>query len=230
MIEERPSPESTSHRPSVGDYLAYNDKLQKLAWFSVALPILIFVVVVTNGTIRLTHLQHKVYEAKAELASTQNEIMQRQNEIKLLEKKRAAVNQQINNFNSSPTLSTDTAPLHSVSGHRVMISINIADSRNQEEAEQVAKVFRSHGYTVTEIDVKRPNESSHETTVRFFQYDRTTVAIGKDLVALMQSIGFKVRTEFDDEFVGERNGPPPGTYEVWIGTNASYTPPNRTPN
>ncbi len=232
MIEEEPSPESTSGKPSVDNYLKYNRRLQKWAWLSSAVPIVIFVAIVIYGTHNLKHLQQKVYEAKVELARTQDEITQRQNEITQLENRRAAVNQQINNFNSSPTNSTETAQqsTHSVSGHPVMISINIAGSRNREEAEKVANVFRSHGYTVTEIDVKRPNESSRETTVRFFQYDRSTVTIGKDLVALMKSIGFNVRTEFDDEFVGGADGPPPGTYEVWIGTNPSYTPSNRAPS
>ena len=68
------------------------------------------------------------------------------------------------------------------------------------------------------------SKSTHETTVRFFQYDRSTVATGRELVKMLQKIGFKVRTEFDDEYVGAVKSPPPGTFDFWIGTSPSYSP------
>jgi len=231
MLEEQFSPDSISVKPSVRTYLEYNRRLQKWAWVSAALSIGIFVTIVIYGSIHLKRLQEKVDEKKVELVGTQVEITLRQDEITKLEDRRAAVLQQINDFGSLITKSAETGQqlARSVSGHPVLVSIDIDASRNPEEAAKVADVFRSHGYTVTGTEVSRGGGSPHETTVRFFQYDRSTVAIGKDLVALMKGIGFTVRTEFDDEFVGADSGPAPGTYEVWIGTNASYNPANRAP-
>jgi hypothetical protein len=229
MTEQQPSAGASSDKATVDDYLAYNRSLQKWAWLASAVPIVVFVAVVSYGTLELKNLQQNVQNAKADLEATRQEITRRQVEIKQLQDRSAELTRQINNAIASPT-ETGQSSHYSVSGHPVMISINIAESRNRSEAEQVANVFRLHGYTVTEIDVKRLSESPHETTVRFFQYDKSTVAIGRDLVALMKSTGFNVRTEFDDEFVGAQSGPAPGTFEVWIGTNPSYAPANRAPS
>jgi hypothetical protein len=229
MPEKRSSPEATSAKPSMRIYLERNRKLQIWAWLSAAVPMVIVLTIVIYGTIHLKSLEQKTSEAKNELSKTQVELAKTQDEIKDLEKRRVAVLKQINTYASSLASPNETRqPTFSVSGHPVTISINIAESRDHKEAENVADVFRSHGYTVNEINVKQRSESPHETTVRFFQYDRSTVAIGKNLVSLMKSIGFNVRTEFDDEFVGRTDGPVPGTYEVWIGTNPSYSPPNVT--
>ncbi len=141
-----------------------------------------------------------------------------------LKKKRDALTQEINTFISTNTNQPTQRPGPTVSGHPVSISIDIAETRDRAEAEKAAEVLRSKGYAVTAIDVKRLGEATHDTTIRFFQYDRNTVAIGKDLVELLRGIGFKVRPEFDAEFVGTAHPPSPGTYEFWIGINPSYTP------
>jgi hypothetical protein len=229
MLEKRSSTKAVSAERSVHTYLEYNRKLQMWAWLSAAVPLLIFSTMIIYGTIHLERLEQKTRQAKSNLAKTQVELTTTQDEIKKLEERRAAVLQQINTYSSSLANPKETGQsTFSVSGHPVTISVNIAESRDHQEAEKVADLFRSHGYTVSGIDVKRLNESPHETTVRFFQYDRSTVAIGRHLVALMKGIGFNVRTEFDDEFVGRASVPAPGTYEIWIGTTPSYSPPNVT--
>ena len=54
--------------------------------------------------------------------------------------------------------------------------------------------------------------------MRFFQYDQSTVSTGKALVKLLQTMGFIVRTDFDDEFVGKTTMPDAGTYEFYLGS------------
>lgn len=105
---------------------------------------------------------------------------------------------------------------------KVTISIEISETVDGAEAVTAANALRLQGYNVTDTNVHLVDESPHETTVRFFQYDRNTVAMGKQLVQILKDTGFTVRTEFDDEFVGDSSGPPPGTFEFWIGLTPSY--------
>lgn len=110
------------------------------------------------------------------------------------------------------------------------ISIKIADTRDRNEANTAAQVLQSNGYIVPDIEVTPGSNSTHETTVRYFQHDPKTVSGANDIVKILKSAGFDVRPEFDDEFVGGSTAPPPGTFEFWIGSNPSYTQPVSAPS
>ena len=170
------------------------------------------------GYVQTNRAEHRV----AELQKTEERLKKETDD---LERKREGLTKDINRTINADSTQTAQRPTPSVSGHPVQIFIDVVETRNPAEAQKAAEVLRSHGYVVKAIDVKRVGEAPHETTVRFFQYDRSTVAVGKDLVNILKGIGFTVRPEFDDEYVGDSSGPDPGTFEFWIGTNASYNPP-----
>ena len=120
---------------------------------------------------------------------------------------------------SSPDPSSASdVPLNYVLGNVVSIMIHVASTRDPQDAEKVAAVLRAHGYVVKGITSESLDQAPHETTVRFFQYDKSTVSTGKALVKLLQTMGLVVRTEFDNEFVGQTTVPDAGTYELYLGS------------
>jgi hypothetical protein len=205
----------------------------KIAAVLTAISSLVVLASLLFGYKQITSAERKVASAEQRIAHLQIEEERLKRETADLTIKKDALSSSINNTirdTSTPPPNSAKEAARSVSGHAVTISILIAEKRDRSEAEKAAQVLRSRGYDVTDdIKVTPLGESPHETTVRFFQYDRTTVAIGKDLVQLLKGIGFTVRPEFDDEYVGDSSGPPPGTYEVWIGLNPSYNPPQHSP-
>jgi uncharacterized protein YoxC len=194
----------------------------KIAAILTALSSLLVLASLLFGYVQTNRAQRKVMELSGEADKLTIQIKSRKKEADLLQHKVEALNQQINGYISNKPVEAAQTETVLVAGHEATISVNIAETRDRTEAEKAAEVLRSDGYRVTGIDVKRLGEATHETTVRFFQYDRQTVAVGKRIVDILKGAGFTVRPEFDDEFVGQSTAPPPGTYEFWIGMNPSY--------
>ena len=130
---------------------------------------------------------------------------------------------------SSPGLSGDALnkalkSTPSVAERIPRVSIEIAETRDRAEAERAADILKSKGYIVPDIIVEPKSNSARETSIRYFQNDAKTVADAKQIAEIVRQIGFTVKTEFDNEYVGTDQAPPPGQYEFWIGMNPSYRP------
>lgn len=225
MLERPRSLEPIPLSSKVEKYIDFNRKLQRWAWLISSVPILVIAAAVLVGRLQLEGLQKKIEDARGELAKTTGENSRLNKENSYLQKKAEGLTDQINDHIAASTAILQSTPMPpvSVDGYPLKISIVLVDVKKREAAAKAKEVLEAHGYKVDAIDEK-PDEIIHETTVRFFQYDRNTVAVGVGMVRILRQAGFTIRTEFDDEFVGQPPPPFPGAFEVWIGLNPSYQP------
>jgi chromosome partitioning protein len=103
------------------------------------------------------------------------------------------------------------------------IAIMIANSKDQGEAQAAAKILQANNYRVTGIEATLPGKSTYDTSVRCFRF--ADIPRAKSVAKLLENAGFKIRAEFDNEFDGKSPDELPVGFEVWIGSNPSYTQP-----